>query len=189
MSHFFECTQPLCFFQTLPCSHPMLTSSSGKGLTRPWESSERYIWEFITLLWRLPVCRAESETQREEESEQRIWWRGFVVIILYTVPHGGASLSQQISFWAFVSVALCKLWINVALQLVMDYAIVWQSVCKSPPRDRVPWRNTSALSKSRIFHKLLRVADNFAALPSGKSCWTLGSHYKVGDANKIKNQG
>lgn len=62
---------------------PSLTSSSGKGLTRPSESSERYIWELITLLWRLPVCRAESETQREEE--ERVWGRkGFG---LYCTPY------------------------------------------------------------------------------------------------------
>lgn len=64
----------------LPCSPPSLTSSSGKGLTRPSESSGSYIWELITLLWRLLVCRAESEKQREEgdrvsrEYDQgRIW--------------------------------------------------------------------------------------------------------------------
>lgn len=49
---------------------PCPASSSGKGLTRPSENSESYIWELITLLWRLPVCRAESETQGGEEEEQ-----------------------------------------------------------------------------------------------------------------------
>lgn len=56
------------FFISLPPAVLLLfpSSSSGKGLTRPSENSKSYIWEFITLRWRLPVCRAESETQGEE---------------------------------------------------------------------------------------------------------------------------
>lgn len=92
-------TPPFSFFSTPSMLPPYLTRSSGEGLTRPRESSESYIWGLITLPWRLPVCRAQSERQGEEEdgvSREYEWGRGFASITLHTAPHHSEALSQQI---------------------------------------------------------------------------------------------
>lgn len=129
------------FCTPLPCSPPFLTSSSGKGLTRPSESSESYIWELITLPWRLPVCRAEkrdTETtrrRREKGSERGIWARKRIWInhtVHRTPPWRRSSTVNLIS--GFATVACCKSWINVPQfspagpgLRVIDYATLWQS--------------------------------------------------------------
>lgn len=59
-------TKFLCSFPT-PQSCPLCLHSflpRGRRLTRPSESCESFIGGLITLVWRLPVCRAESGRER-----------------------------------------------------------------------------------------------------------------------------